>query len=110
MKTTTLLLTILLAMNISLLSAGNTTGDPVKTNYTKPETTSHLPNLTPYLPKEADFSDDVYTQNNLETMLPCLTPSTPAEAEFEDPDTRMLVNIKSLTPDIPAEAEFNDQE
>jgi len=109
MKTTTLFLTLLLAMNISLLSANTATGDPLKTIYTKPGTTSHLTNLAPSCPKEADFSDDISTLNDIEAMLPSLTPSTPEEAAFEDPDARMLIDMKSLTPDIPAEADFNDQ-
>ncbi|MCK9421421.1 MAG: hypothetical protein M0Q38_02375 [Bacteroidales bacterium] len=109
MKTPTIILIFLLAININMLFANNGAGDPVKTVFPKTETTVKLTDLAPSLPKEADFTDAIENEPFYEKLLLDLTPVTPREADFEDNETDRPMNIKTFAPVMPEYADFSDQ-
>ena len=109
MKTQTIILTLILALNITPLFANKGTGDPVKTVYSKTETTVNLTDLVPSVPREADFSDAIETNPCPETFLFNLIPVTPWEADFEDTVYNQPPDLKTLAPTTPEQADFSDQ-
>lgn len=65
-----------------------------------------LTNLTPSLPAEATFDDDVTL-----TDLGYLAPNTPIEATFDDvPEAGNEMILQNLAPVTPSEADFDDIE
>lgn len=93
MKTITIIITAVLALNVSLLNASTP-------NPTRPVTTPNtISILAPVVPMEATFSDSI-----IEMDYSVLAPAVPAEANFED---TILVNDNlALLPEVPAEADF----
>lgn len=100
MKTTTIILSTLLILQINSLFASND-GVPMTTN--KGMSFNAVLFLAPATPKEATFEEMAPIA---ETFI--LAPVTPKEASFEDEAEDF--NTTRLAPVAPAEADFNDDE
>ena len=137
MKTTIYILTALLAMSFTLLSAGNPMTIIAKANgYTykisiyndvsdlgpvtpkealfidaEPRPAPEINRLCPITPKEATFEDikvEFQTESIYPLLLQKLVPQTPKEAEFEDTSLETITSIDSLVPISPMVAAFED--
>jgi hypothetical protein len=95
MKTTTLILAAVLALQVNILFAGNDVASAPATN------SYSSVSLAPVTPTEATFEESIVTEMN------ALMPVTPTEATFEDAAPEM-VSITALAPAPPAEADFGD--
>jgi hypothetical protein len=96
MKTTTILLTVLLAFQVNFLSAGNKS-DVVPG--TKETPLVAVTSLAPVTPATATFEDATIADD-----LTALEPVAPAEATFGDEPADK--GISSFEPAVPAEADF----
>jgi hypothetical protein len=93
MKTITIIITAVLALNVSLLQASNL-------NPTRPVTSpKSILFLAPVVPMEATFTDTL-----IEVDYSILAPEIPTEANFED--TIFVNDNMALLPGVPAEADF----
>ncbi|MCK9204221.1 MAG: hypothetical protein M0P58_07275 [Bacteroidales bacterium] len=109
MKTTSIILALLLTLNVPFLFASNMSGDPLKNITAKTEITVKLPDLAPVLPKEADFSDQIETVSLDDADNFNLVPSLPKEAEFEETGLSYPADLNILMPKTPKSADFSDQ-
>jgi hypothetical protein len=101
MKTSTITLTAILALNISLLFAGNDCTLPPASPVKGVSTTI---NICPTTPKEASFGD---TYETLDLSL--VAPVTPQEADFNDPAPEGTNDtLARLAPVTPKVAAFDD--
>jgi len=98
MKTTTIIIAAVLALQVNVLFAGNESASaPAATENT-------LIALAPATPVEATFED--FSPVTIAVRI--LAPVVPMEAEFEDVVPEPIIDVASLAPATPAEADFND--
>jgi hypothetical protein len=99
MKTLTIIITAVLALQVNILLAGNAISLPA----TAESSTITLSSLAPTAPMEATF-DDASLTNDYAALVPII----PMEASFEDAaaEQMMLINI---APVIPTVAGFDDE-
>ncbi|MEI6435780.1 MAG: hypothetical protein WCP32_13115 [Bacteroidota bacterium] len=99
MKTTKIILAVILSLQIGLSFAGN---ENLTTLVTEVNSTFNTITLVPITPVEATFED-----MTTEFTFFGLSPLTPIVASFEDFYVEMVPAI-GLSPIMPAEAEFTD--
>ncbi|MCX6250222.1 MAG: hypothetical protein NTX61_05665 [Bacteroidetes bacterium] len=99
MKTTTIILAAIFALQVNFLFAAND-GVPLKSGAELNYNSSMI--LAPVTPKEATFEDLSFSYE-----FSVLAPVTPTEAFFEDA-IEEVINI-NLVPVTPFEADFNDE-
>ncbi|MEI6435839.1 MAG: hypothetical protein WCP32_13415 [Bacteroidota bacterium] len=99
MKTTKIILAVILSLQIGILFAGN---ENITTPVTEINSTIKTTTLFPLTPAEATF-EDITT----EITFFGLSPLTPIVASFEDFSVEM-VSVIGLSPIMPAEADFTD--
>lgn len=103
MKTLFYILTALIALQVSNLSAGNFKSLVKSSDGYDKSSEFVLSRLVPITPKLADFNDEVnlliFDQNDLK-------PVVPSEADFPDTSTVFLPSLKSLAPVVPPVADF----
>jgi hypothetical protein len=97
MKTTTIIIATLLALQVNVLLAGNEISSPV--NNDKPMVA--VISLLPTTPREATFEEDATYDINR------LAPVTPAEAQFGD-EFKDMISVRNLIPVTPVTADFDD--
>ncbi len=100
MKATIFILPAILALQISILFAGNA---ETKSGFIKETSTVSIEKLTPSLAKEADFSTTPSIPK-MENLI--LSPVTPKEADFNDSEDTTGINLRNMAPLTPAEADF----
>ena len=111
MKTTIHILTLIFALNFTLLFASDPKLILVKANVKANNISFHNAELAPMTPKEAYFDD--YDPLPLNTINR-LAPITPKEATFEDSEPESSVQFvnpalqEKIIPVTPKEAEFED--
>lgn len=93
MKTITIIITTVLALTFTSLSAST----PAPTNPVTKSTVLSV--LAPIIPMEASFEDAEFT-----TDYSSLLPETPAEATFEE--ATAIVDYAKLAPVVPTTADF----
>lgn len=110
MKTITLILTALLALNVGSLFADNVPDGKGKQEPVAIEIRIHMESLVPDLPRIADFSDGILVIS-FSDETDSLRPELPAEATFEDqlplsdPSSDPML-VRRLAPTLPGEADF----
>ena len=111
MKTTIHILTVIFALNVTLLFAGDPKLIVVKDKVNSVYISLNNSELAPVTPKEADFED--YDPLPF-PAISRLAPITPKEATFEDiKDEFTILSIdplilQKIAPVTPGEAEFED--
>lgn len=71
-----------------------------------PESAPSTLSLMPVTPKEATFDEDIQ-DGSMDTLLKSLSPSVPTEADFCD-DVTSFNSLHSLNPITPSEAGFEE--
>lgn len=103
MKTIFYILTALIALQVSSLTAGNYKTLVKSSDGYDKSSDFLLSRLIPVTPKLADFNDQVdiigFDQN-------ALKPFVPFQADFRDAETVILPLLKNLAPVVPSEADF----
>jgi len=103
MKTLFYILTALIALQVSTLSAGNFTSLVKSSDGYDKSSEFVLSRLVPITPKLADFNDEV----NIFVLDPAtLKPVVPSEADFPDTSAVSLPSLQSLAPVVPPVADF----
>lgn len=108
MKTNIFIITILLALNTSLLVASIYKYHPAKAVPAKIEATIDLNNLIEAIPSTDEFNDGTEFKPAPELMITNLAPVTPSEAEFEEATFSTPIDIEKLSPEPPIESEFEE--
>jgi hypothetical protein len=110
MKTIIYTIIALLALNASLLIAGDinhptTNPEPVKNAlFAIPD------KIAPITPLVADFDDGTDVKASPEIFIAKIAPVTPREADFDDESGLVSVIIDKIAPVTPKDPEFEDQE
>lgn len=108
MKTNIFLITILLALNTSLLVASIYNHHPAKAVPERIEATINLNNLIASIPSTDEFNDGTEFKPTPELMITNLAPVTPSVADFEDAAFSTPIDIEKLSPEPPIESEFEE--
>lgn len=108
MKTNIFLITVLLALNTSLLVASISKHHPAKAVPAKIEATINLNNLITSIPSTVEFNDGAEYKPAPELIITNLAPVTPRVAEFEEATLSTPIDIEKLSPEPPKESEFEE--
>ncbi len=110
MKTTILILAILLSMIVTSIFAKNPGVNALKAEPAKNEIAPDLGKLIPRLPLLAEFNDGTEHNAGPILVMSSLAPTTPLVADFEDAGAEILIDIEKLAPETPKESVFEETE